>query len=56
MDHTTGLSAPPFHRLARRGGVKRISGGIWGEGRGVIRDYLLDVLHDAIAYTDHDKR
>ncbi|KJA15456.1 hypothetical protein HYPSUDRAFT_80497 [Hypholoma sublateritium FD-334 SS-4] len=51
------LSAPPFRRLARRGGVKRISSRIYEEGRGVIRDYLFSILHDAVSYTDHcDKR
>lgn len=55
-DSAAGLSAPSFRRLARRGGVKRISShGIWEEGRGAIRDYLLGVLHDAVAYTDHNK-
>ncbi|VDI23675.1 Hypothetical predicted protein [Mytilus galloprovincialis] len=49
-------SKPSIRRLARRGGVKRISGLVYAEIRGVLRVYLQHVLHDTIVYTDHAKR
>ncbi|XP_076274772.1 histone H4-like [Rhynchophorus ferrugineus] len=38
-----GITKPAFRRLARRGGVKRISG-------------LIYVIRDAVTYTEHAKR
>ena len=46
----------PGHHLARRGGVKRISGLIYEETRGVLKVFLEDVLRDAVTYTEHAKR
>ncbi|KAK2867621.1 hypothetical protein Q8A67_025738 [Cirrhinus molitorella] len=42
--------------LARRGGVKRISGLIYEETRGVLKVLLENVICDAITYTEHAKR
>ena len=43
-------------RLARRGGVKRISGLIYEETRGVLKVFLENVVRDAVTYTEHARR
>ena len=40
-DNIQGITKPAIRRLARRGGVKRISGLIYEETRGVLKVYLL---------------
>ena len=45
-----------IRRLARRGGVKRISGLIYEETRGVLKVFLENVIRDAVTYTEHAKR
>jgi len=42
--------------LARRGGVKRISGLIYEETRGVLKVFLENVVRDAVTYTEHARR
>uniref|UniRef100_A0A8C5WE21 Histone H4 n=1 Tax=Leptobrachium leishanense TaxID=445787 RepID=A0A8C5WE21_9ANUR len=51
-----GITKPAIHRLARRGGVKRISGLIYEETRGVLKVFLENVIRDAVTYTEHAKR
>lgn len=51
-----GMSNPAIRRLARRGGVKRISGQIYEVSRTVLRAFLEKVIHDAVTYTDHANR
>ncbi|XP_076274775.1 histone H4-like [Rhynchophorus ferrugineus] len=51
-----GITKPAIRRLARRGGVKRISGLIYEETRGVIKVSLEDVIRDTVTYTEHAKR
>ncbi|KAK2507872.1 hypothetical protein MC885_020482 [Smutsia gigantea] len=41
---------------ARRGWVKRISGLIYEETRGVLKVFLENVIRDAVTYTEHAKR
>ena len=48
--------SPAIRRLARRGGVKRISGLIYEETRGVLKVFLENVIRDAVTYTEHAKR
>lgn len=52
----TILSQPAIRRLARRGGVKRISGLIYEETRGVLKIFLENVIRDSVTYTEHAKR
>ena len=47
---------PAIRRLARRGGVKRISGLIYEETRGVLKVFLENVVRDAVTYTEHARR
>ncbi|XP_013102610.2 histone H4-like [Stomoxys calcitrans] len=44
-----------IRRLARRGGVKRISGLIYEETRGVLKVFLENVIRDAVTCTEHVK-
>ncbi|XP_062865519.1 histone H4-like [Trichomycterus rosablanca] len=50
------ITKPAIRRLARRGGVKRISGLIYEETRGVLKVFLENVIRDAVTYTEHAKR
>ena len=50
------ISKPAIRRLARRGGVKRISGLIYEETRGVLRIFLENVIRDSLIYMEHAKR
>jgi len=47
-DNIQGITKPAIRRLARRGGVKRISGLIYEETRGVLKVFLEHVIRDAV--------
>lgn len=51
-----GITKPAIRRLARRGGVKRISALIYEETRNVLRSFLESVVRDAVTYTEHARR
>ena len=55
-DNIQGITKPSIRRLARRGGVKRISGLIYEETRGVLKVFLEHVIRDAVSYTEHARR
>ena len=55
-DNMNGISKPAIRRLARRGGVKRISGLVYEETREVLKEFLMMVIQDATAYTEHARR
>ena len=55
-DNIQGITKPAIRRLARRGGVKRISGLIYEETRGVLKVFLENVIKDCVTYTEHAKR
>ena len=55
-DAINGVTKPALRRLARRGGVKRISGLIYEETRGVLKVFLENVIRDAVTYTEHARR
>jgi histone H4 len=55
-DNIQGITKPAIRRLARRGGVKRISGLIYDESRTVLRTFLENVVRDAVTYTEHARR
>ncbi|CAN7939395.1 unnamed protein product, partial [Ixodes hexagonus] len=55
-DNIQGITKPAMRRLARRGGVKRISGLIYEETRGILKVFLENVIRDAVTYTEHAKR
>ncbi|PIO61349.1 core histone H2A/H2B/H3/H4 [Teladorsagia circumcincta] len=51
-----GITKPAIRRLARRAGVKRISGLIYEETRDVLRAFLTSVIRDAVTYCEHARR
>lgn len=51
-----GITKPAIRRLARRGGVKRISSFIYDDTRQVLKSFLEHVVRDAVTYTEHARR
>jgi len=51
-----GITKPAIRRLARRGGVKRISHFIYEDTRHVLKSFLENVVRDAVTYTEHARR
>ena len=47
-----GITKPSIRRLARRGGVKRISGLVYEETRSVVKNFMTDLIRDVAVYTD----
>ena len=55
-DNIQGITKPALRRLARRGGVKRISGLIPEEMRSVLKVFLENVIRDSVTMTEHARR
>lgn len=55
-DSLQGITVADIRRLARRGGVKRMTGSIVTEARGALRAFLHNMLQDAVVYTTHAHR
>ena len=55
-DNIQGITKPAIRRLARRGGVKRISGLIYEETRGVLKVFLENVIRDSVTYTTRPQK
>ena len=55
-DNIQGITKPAIRRPGRRGGIKRISGLIYEETRGVLKVFLENVIRDAVTYTEHARR
>src|SRR6056297_2663946 len=55
-DNIHGISKPAIRRLARRGGVKRISNLMYAEMRGVLHKFLTQIVKDAVVYVEHARR
>ena len=55
-ENIQGITKPAIRRLARRGGVKRISGLIYEETRGVLKVFLVCYMTTPIPIaTDHSQ-
>ncbi|KAK8080638.1 histone H4 [Apiospora hydei] len=52
-DNINGITKPDIRRLARRGGVKRISAHVYQETRSALRAYVEMVLRDATTYCEY---
>jgi len=50
------IAKPAIRRLARRAGVKRVSGLLYDEVRSVARSFVEQTTRDAISYTEHSRR
>ena len=55
-DNIQGITKPAIRRIARRGGVKRISGMMYEETRGVLKTFLENIIKDSVTYTEHARR
>ncbi|KAK4097391.1 histone-fold-containing protein [Parathielavia hyrcaniae] len=55
-DTIRGITKPAIRRLARRGGVKRISAGIYDEARHALKTFLTTVIRDVITYSEYRNR
>ncbi|KAJ6259326.1 histone h4-2 [Drechslerella dactyloides] len=55
-DSISGITKPAIRRLARRGGVKRISAPIYDEMRVVVKSRVQNILRHCITYCEHAKR
>ncbi len=55
-DNIQGITKPAIRRLARRGGVKRISGTVYGEVRGTLKVFLETIIREAVVYTEYAHR
>jgi histone H4 len=47
-----GISKPAIRRLARRGGVKRLSGLVYDEMRALIEKFVRDLVGTAAVYAE----
>ena len=54
--HCSPLPPPTPQPNPHNGGVKRISGLIYEETRGVLKVFLENVVRDAVTYTEHARR
>ncbi|POR36308.1 Histone H4 [Tolypocladium paradoxum] len=52
-DTIQGITRPDIRRLARRGGVKRISAGIYPEIRAALKTRLETILRTCVIYVEH---
>lgn len=52
----TGVTNPAIRRLARRGGVKRISNQMYEETREILKAFVETILRDATTYTEFANR
>ncbi|TPP64981.1 Histone domain-containing protein [Fasciola gigantica] len=55
-DNIQGITKPAIAVSRAVGGVKRISGLIYEETRGVLKVFLENVIRDAVTYTEQRKR
>ncbi|XP_077231012.1 uncharacterized protein LOC143864103 [Tasmannia lanceolata] len=55
-DNIQGITKPAIRQLARKGGVKRMSGLVYEETMVVLKIFLKNVIRDAVSYTEHAKR
>lgn len=65
-DNWAGITKPAIRRVARRAGIKRISGLVYGEIRrlksdppgdeGLLQAWMRQVIKNALTYTEHARR
>ena len=55
-DNIQRITKPAIRRLARRGGVKCMSGLVYEETRSVLNEFMEKILLNAITYTEHADR
>jgi histone H4 len=55
-DNVQGITRGDIRRLARRGGVKRLSSSVYDETRGVLMIYLESIIKDLVIISEFDRR
>jgi len=55
-DHIQSVTKGSIRRLSRRAGIKRISGLIYEEVRGVVKNFVSATVRDATSYCEHAAR
>ena len=55
-DNIQGLTKPAFQRIARQAGVKRMSGLVYDELRGITKVHMENVIRASMTYMEHDRR
>ncbi|KAK1659770.1 histone 4 [Colletotrichum godetiae] len=55
-DNIRSIGKPDIRRLARRGGVKRISYDVYNEARAAMMLFLENIIRSAVMYCDHANR
>ena len=55
-ENVRAVTKGSIRRLARRGGVKRISAELYEEVRKTLKSFVEGVVRDATAYTEHARR
>jgi len=55
-DSIQGITKPAIVRICQTAGVKRISGMVYEETRGVMKVFMENLLRDVITFTEHDRR
>ena len=55
-DNIQGITKPAIRRMCRRGGVKRISGQVYEETRGILKSWLGEVIQHTETYMEHARR
>jgi histone H4 len=55
-DNIQGITKPSIKRLARKGGVKRLSGLCYEEIRYIVKKIIEQIIRSALIKTEHDRR
>ena len=55
-DNVRGITKGSVRRLARRAGIKRISGLLYDEVRGVLKSFVEKVVADSVSYTEYARK
>ncbi|KAI5820945.1 histone-fold-containing protein [Pyronema omphalodes] len=55
-DSIMGITKPDLRRLARRGGVKRMSISVYPEMRLAMKSYMTTILRDCVVFLEHANR
>lgn len=55
-DNIAGITKPALLRILRRAGVKRVSGLMYEELRGVLRSWMEKIVRDTVIFTEHARR
>ena len=56
QDNIQDISRPALQRIMRRAGIKRISGLVYDELRGVMKVYMEGIIKDMVVFVEHDRR